>query len=184
MIGLPLPLEKKKEGNVPQTICFKMRQEWFCSFQRQRQAPVHNDVSVMGWQIDWKTMTLAWETHQWAAAQLWSQRALRHTFWTSFVLQLYEPTNEDTPGFQAKQYTISFQRTHDLMTEEDPFLHYANPPSLVLLVKKNLHQGWIGKRGTSLCFKYMTWQYLELKDTEVSWIEPLPYSAKIWPTAQ
>lgn len=81
----------KNEGNVPQTICFKMRREWFCSFQWQRQAPVHNDVSVMGWQIDWRTMTLAWETHQWAATQLWSQRALRHTLWTLFVSQPYEP---------------------------------------------------------------------------------------------
>lgn len=146
MIGPPLPLEKREERNVPQTICFRMRQEWFCSFQRQRQAPVHNDVSVMGWQIEWKTMTLAWETHQWAAAQLWSQRALRHTFWTPFVSQLYEPTNEDTACFQAGQYTISFQQTHDLMTEDDLFLHHPNPPSPVLLGKKSLNQGQIEKR--------------------------------------
>lgn len=138
MIGPPLPLEKK-EGHVPQIICFKMRQERFCSFQRQRQAPVHNDVSVMGWQIDWKTMTLAWETHQWAAARLWSQRALRHTFWTSFVLQLYEPTNEDTPCFQAEQYSISFKQTCDLMTEEDQF-SASHKPIFSCLIREDKHQ--------------------------------------------
>lgn len=108
MIGPPLPLKKKwkKDRNVPQTICLKMRQEWFCSFQRQRQPPMHNDVSVMVWQIDWETMTLAWETHQWAAAQLWSQRALRHTLWTSFVSQLYEPDKWRHAMFYARQYTI------------------------------------------------------------------------------
>lgn len=134
---------RERERNVPQTICFKMRQEWFCSFQRRRQAPVHNDVSVMGWQIDWKIMTLAWETHQWAAAQLWSQRALRHTFWTSFVLELYKPTNEDTPCFQAGQYTISIGRTRHLMTEGEPLLPVTNPPPLVLLVKRYLNHGWM-----------------------------------------
>lgn len=96
----------REKRNVPQTICFKMRQEWFCSFQRQRQAPVHNDVSVMGWQIDWETMTLAWETHQRATAQLWSQRALRHTLWTSFVSQLHGPDKWRHATFYVKQYTI------------------------------------------------------------------------------
>lgn len=151
MIGPPLPLEKKeKERNVPQTICLKMRQEWFCSFQRQRQAPVHNDVSVMGWQIDWETMTLAWETHQWATAQLWSQRALRHTPWTSFVSQLFEPDKWRHATFYVKQYTIPL-RKHDLMTEGNLSLHYIDLPHLVLTAKNTHFEDCIEKSWDKFC---------------------------------
>lgn len=112
MIGLPLPQVAGGKKNVPQTICLKMRQEWFCSFQRRRQASVHNDVSVMGWQIDWESMTLAWETHQWAAAQLWSHRAPRDAH-ARLSRARYQPDKWRHAASYAELYSILLSLAHD-----------------------------------------------------------------------
>ena len=53
IIGLPLPAKKRrKKSKFPPNNLFKIRQEWFCCVQWERQAAVHNDVNLMGWQID------------------------------------------------------------------------------------------------------------------------------------